>query len=398
MPPPVHPPPRTRAIQLAVLMFTISATVLGTHPASADRYRGEAPCDGRLRRIPGPTIGDSMQLHAVSSDATGGLWAVGIETLGFHPIRTLIERWDGSDWSIVPSPSPGVGGNFLFGVSATAADDAWAVGEQSTGGLFVISLIEHWDGSVWSAVPSPLVGSQQELDGVTAISPNDAWAVGWYQNPDDANLYPLTEHWDGTAWQSVPDGHGGRGVLISAAAVSATDVWTVGWSLDEFLVQRMLLEHWDGTRWTDIPVPDPYVNSYLSGVAADSSSHAWAVGAGTQDVDWDSIALEWSGSFWKHVPSPSPDDSTDLFAVAIDQTGGAWAVGHAEGVGHADEALAERWDGAGWTAARTASPGEAENVLLGVSTTRRLAAIDVWAVGYASGPDQQALIEHACLP
>ncbi len=56
-----------------------------------------------------------------------------------------------------------------------------------------------------------VVGSQQELDGVAAISPSDAWAVGWYQNPSDANLYPLIEHWDGAEWRSVPDGHSGRG-------------------------------------------------------------------------------------------------------------------------------------------------------------------------------------------
>src|SRR6266568_4599410 len=201
-------PTRTMLAVLSVLTVTISAAAFAPHPVAADQYGGAASCDGRWRLVPGPTIGDSMQLHGVASDESGGLWAVGNSAVGFNPIHTLIERREGSSWTIVPSPSPGAGGNFLFGVSATSADDAWAVGEQALGGLFVISLAEHWDGSAWSVVSGPVVGSQQELDGVAAISPDDAWAVGWYQDPSDSELYPLIEHWDGTAWLPVPDGHG----------------------------------------------------------------------------------------------------------------------------------------------------------------------------------------------
>src|SRR3712207_7700528 len=42
--------------------------------------------------------------------------------------RTLIERWDGSTWSTVASPNMGSGYHELLGVAALAPNDVWAVG------------------------------------------------------------------------------------------------------------------------------------------------------------------------------------------------------------------------------------------------------------------------------
>src|SRR5215469_8327574 len=48
----------------------------------------------------------------------------------------------------------------------------------------------HWDGTQWSIVPSPNPGAFiNELSGVAAISANDVWAVGIYGGPD-ANPNP----------------------------------------------------------------------------------------------------------------------------------------------------------------------------------------------------------------
>ena len=60
------------------------------------------------------------------------------------------------------SPNPGVG--TLYGVTAIAANDAWAVG----------SAIYHWDGSSWLR-PEPHTGT---LYGVAAVAAGDVWAVG----------------------------------------------------------------------------------------------------------------------------------------------------------------------------------------------------------------------------
>jgi hypothetical protein len=42
--------------------------------------------------------------------------------------HTLIEHWNGSAWTIVPSPNVGSGNNSLAAVAARSANDVWAVG------------------------------------------------------------------------------------------------------------------------------------------------------------------------------------------------------------------------------------------------------------------------------
>src|SRR3954451_20005135 len=92
----------------------------------------------------------------------------------------------------------------LYGVTAISPDNAWAVGEQLMGGTDK-PLIEHWNGSSWSVVPSPTpVGAlYSRLKSVDAVSANNVWAVG------DLGLRrgverTLIEHWNGTSWHRVP--------------------------------------------------------------------------------------------------------------------------------------------------------------------------------------------------
>ena len=47
----------------------------------------------------------------------------------YAPLQMLTEHWNGSNWSIVSSPSPGTyNGNELYGVAAISTNDVWAVG------------------------------------------------------------------------------------------------------------------------------------------------------------------------------------------------------------------------------------------------------------------------------
>jgi hypothetical protein len=90
----------------------------------------------------------------------------------------------GPDWTTVPSPNPGAYSNSLNGVAAVSSTDVWAVGysyDYYGGGSD--SLIEHWDGTAWTTVPSPNPGTALNyLNGVAAVSSNDVWAVGYYRD------------------------------------------------------------------------------------------------------------------------------------------------------------------------------------------------------------------------
>ncbi len=56
-------------------------------------------------------------------------------------------RWDGSQWSSLPTPSRGFS-TTLRSVSATPAGEVWAVGDSGSD-----SVTLRWDGSAWDEVP-----------------------------------------------------------------------------------------------------------------------------------------------------------------------------------------------------------------------------------------------------
>src|ERR1700680_466488 len=90
-------------------------------------------------------------------------------------------------WQIVPSPNIGNGGlgNALSGVAILSSSDVWSVGFLPLRGNGPQrTLAEHWNGSQWSIVPSPNDHSIYDvLNGVSAVSTGDVWAVGYSGNP-----------------------------------------------------------------------------------------------------------------------------------------------------------------------------------------------------------------------
>jgi hypothetical protein len=74
-------------------------------------------------------------------------------------------------------------GGGLFGISATSARNAWAVGDN---------LILHWNGKAWTRQPVP-AGSY--LSRVAAVSARDAWAVGFNSRGS------LILRWNGVLWK-----------------------------------------------------------------------------------------------------------------------------------------------------------------------------------------------------
>jgi hypothetical protein len=73
----------------------------------------------------------------------------------------LVERWDGKAWSIVPTPNLSASIHdrpALCNVSCTSATTYWvAVGHSSATltGTYR-ALIEWWDGTKWTTIPSPM--------------------------------------------------------------------------------------------------------------------------------------------------------------------------------------------------------------------------------------------------
>ena len=109
-----------------------------------------------------------------------------------------------SAWSRVPSPNPASSTeNELYGDSCPTATFCVAVGYQYLAGSEQ-TLIETWDGSTWSITPSPNApapSTGDELDGVSCANPTFCVAVGY----DNLTLVgtPLVMAWNGSTWTIV---------------------------------------------------------------------------------------------------------------------------------------------------------------------------------------------------
>jgi len=158
---------------------------------------------------------------------------------------------------VVSSPNLGDAENYLVSIAVLSANDSWAVGSYNNDASIDQTLIEHWNGTSWSVVPSPNVGTNyNQLQGVAAVSANDVWAVGGYFTSD--GIYQtLIEHWDGTSWSVILSANPGEGAdaFAGVAVVSANDVWAVGFYEDNVGPSQTLIEHWNGTSWSVVGSP-----------------------------------------------------------------------------------------------------------------------------------------------
>src|SRR6266699_534991 len=272
-------------VMMCVLFESTITIVLSTGGVRAASFSSCSPWT--VVSSPNPALIDNV-LAAVTALSPTDVWAVGFDDRG-----TLTEHWDGAIWSVVPSPSVGkaqIEDNILSAVTATSAQDVWAAGMKVVEGSKVPrqTLILHWDGKSWHVMDSPN-GSQpnNELFGIAAISTGDVWAVG-DMSSDTTPPQPLTEHWNGRKWSTItsPTFAGGA-VLSGVASLSPDSVWAVGTFKDSRNLPNTLTEQWDGASLSVVASPSPFVQgNTLSAVAVVPGTQSlWSVGYGVDQFD-----------------------------------------------------------------------------------------------------------------
>ena len=129
---------RAQAVGLAVLTGTAIAVASAT-PALAATWSV----------VPTPAV--ASPFNGIDALSTSSAWAVGR--------GRLAARWNGGTWSVVNTPT--VAGEFS-GVDGSSTSNVWAVGSREVplGGGTVTSgtLTERWNGTSWSVVPTPDAG------------------------------------------------------------------------------------------------------------------------------------------------------------------------------------------------------------------------------------------------
>jgi hypothetical protein len=314
-------------------------------------------------------------LDAVAAPSATDVWAFGVSQVAEH--------WNGTSWQRVSLPVPkGYAAPMFLAASAASPDDVWALGEGSPASGPAQAIIDHWNGQRWQIVPYPRTGKYSLLQGVTALSAKDVWAVG-YAGVVTANgleRLTLTLHWNGTAWKRVTSPNPATfttpagsvdNALTAVAGSSSRSVWAVG----QYYLQangthgsRALTLHWNGSSWKVVPNPDLVAQhpSYLYGVTAPSANGVSTVGSINRNGAQHALAERWNGKGWSVTHTPGPR----LTGVSGLATNDAWAAGGPDGPGRV-----MHWNGNAWTVSTKLARSDGLNAVAEVSPT------DVWAVG-----------------
>jgi hypothetical protein len=295
--------------------------------------------------FPAPMIGgdNTSYLDGVVDISPTNAWAAGIVGIGTATPGQVIEHWNGTAWGVFPGPTFSAGDQpEIYAMTALSATDIWAVGSLLTSNQILEALYEHWDGKVWTAYTGPFTGF---IQGVSADAPNDIWAVGY----SGLNFVTFSEHFDGTSWTPVatPDVGSGPNSLHGVVALAPNDVWAVGYSTasqkpppGEYDVpSKTLIEHYDGTSWSVVSSPNvgpnsQYQSNRLLGITSVSSTDIWAFGsyfAASGSENQMTLLLHWDGTSWSLEPCPSPEpgnfESDILFSGVVTAPGNVWIVG-----------------------------------------------------------------------
>ena len=176
----------------------------------------------------------------------------------------LVERWDGLRWSIqqMPGLTPSGAGE-LTDISCPAPNACIATGSKQAFSKTKLDLVgpvrtlmEFWDGSRWTIKYIRM----RTVDAISCISPTSCTGVG--QQGPPGHEVPLAEQWNGSRWSIQPTPpfpdmamYGGLGDVSCTSRIACTAVGEVTSHSDE--ITRTLAEHWDGSSWTIQSTPNP---------------------------------------------------------------------------------------------------------------------------------------------
>ncbi|MDP9334649.1 MAG: hypothetical protein M3Q30_15275 [Actinomycetota bacterium] len=337
-------------------------------------------------------------LHAVACGSTTSCEAVGQANYPTSPsVRTLVEHWNGTTWSVVASPNrAGADKSNLLGVSCPSATSCYAAGAASgqtlieqwngsawsiatnapttSGALFsvgcaattrcaaagnfnIVTKIEQFDGTAWSVAPAPVGSSLSSLNAVGCFGVNVCFAVGAAVSASTGTYNGLVERWNGTGWATTPSPAPAGGVrLLDVGCGSSTSCFAVGVTTDN---TKAVIERWDGSTWQVITHPSPAGGTFvnLTGVSCASATFCIAVGQASFPTSPATAPLveRWNGTSWTIVAAPHPNGSEDstLRSVSCISAVNCMAVGQSLGT-----TLIERWNGTSWSIVASPNPGD----------------------------------------
>lgn len=411
--------------------FTAIATLPGGHAWAVGSYLDERGGTGSLAQrldvsgwrvlSPASPSFSTGSLSSVTAIDENDAWDVGsYESLG--GIRSFVERWNGSRWSLLPPPAlpswainydemhwgaedqPGYTGSAaspdveLAAITASSPDDVWIGGwyQQIRGLGDIVTILEHWNGKRWSvtvtkdvSIYSSYPASFAAVNALASSGPKQVWAAGMTSRPfyAEQSAWPFLQEWNGRSWTGsgaslAGNGDPDSGAIQALSIDSAGNVWAAG----EFDSEPVVEDNVGGV-WAQVSgIRLPSGQGTFSSIDALSPSSAWAIGTQNKARTPSAVSTlieHWNGSSWTVTPVVLGSMTTSLNAVAGGQASGVWAVGARYNSNAAHQTIIEHWNGSAWVRNSFKVNGEGFYGAAGFGNT-------VWAVGGRTqfgGPD-----------
>jgi hypothetical protein len=177
------PSPNNVLYGVSCVSFSYCVAVGQSYNGSADQTLVEVwnGTTWSISPTPNPSGVPSSALIGVSCASPSECAAVGDSNPSGQLDQPLAMVWNGTTWSITPVTNPsGATQSVLGGVSCATASECTAVGYSAGDDTSFSTLVEVWNGTTWSISPSPNPGgaTASYLQDVSCVRPSKCIAVG----------------------------------------------------------------------------------------------------------------------------------------------------------------------------------------------------------------------------
>lgn len=289
------------------------------------------------------------EFASVACPAVGDCWA----TANLEPGGGQIFHFDGQEWQRTPTPTEAL---TLYGIACPSRADCWAVGAVASGDQSISTLIEHYDGKEWTVEESPDADGLPEsgLMGIVCPSEAECWAAGngqdFGQEPTRGELLLLRRADDSWSRVEAPSPEEeeltGDGPLLACGSPSRCMLLT-NFGAQGGTTNEQSGDIFEGDGWRALALPPGIFFQALSCPGPDE-----CIALGGPEYDGAMSAYRYAGKAWS-APEPLPaaagEGVASWYSLSCPSSSECWAAGGQPITGAATPAVVTRLHDGGWS-------------------------------------------------